>query len=72
MKFNDYKYKRCDYEKVKQIIFKENEVMKSACDYASFKMSFDRIMEQFASVETMFSLAYVRHTINTEDKFYEQ
>lgn len=72
MKFNDYKYERCNYEAIKEVILKDNEAMKSAFDYQSFKNIFDRIMAQFASVETMFSIASVRHTINTEDTFYEK
>lgn len=72
MKFNDYKYERCNYEAVKKEVLNYNDVLKTAKDYTTFKAAFDAIMKIMATVETMMSIAYVRYTINTEDEFYSK
>lgn len=72
MKFKDYKYERVGVDKVKEVMQAAMQQMQVAKDYIEFKQAFDLCVKELAYVETMYSICYVRYTINTKDAFYEQ
>ncbi len=72
MKFNEMKYKRINLEEiVPQIegLLEELSQQKSAED---FYRVFLKEQEIEKKIDTMASLASIRHTINTKDEFYEK
>ncbi len=72
MKFAEFKYERIGVEEVENTLKEAMYEMDNAPDYPAFKRAFDVCCKVLASVETMYSLCYVRYTINTKDPFYEQ
>ncbi len=70
MKFKDMKYERVNIEETKAAVA---DAIKLFCEAESFEKA-DRVflqVEKIASkIDTMFSLAYVRHEIDTADEFY--
>ncbi|MGL5426755.1 MAG: M3 family oligoendopeptidase, partial [Cetobacterium sp.] len=71
MKFNDFKYNRPDYDKIKLTL---NELMSNLKASKNLKNSIEiinKINEVRNNISSMSSIANIRHTINTEDKFYD-
>lgn len=72
MKFSEMEYKRIDAEKVKRDILNIVEKIENATDYQeqiSLYMEADKI---FSRCSTMGQIAYIRHTVNTKDEFYDK
>ena len=70
MKFSEMTYTRPDVEALKERaaqVVKDLELADSARAQADIYLAFE---EEFKVVETMSTLAYIRHTINTKDEFY--
>ena len=70
MKFSEMTYTRPDVEALKERaaqVVKALETAGSARAQADIYLAFE---EEFKVVETMGTLAYIRHTINTRDEFY--
>lgn len=71
MKFNEYEYKRPDYDDIKvryhELLgfFNKAESVEEQYSYVQEINKLDK------EVETMFSLVYVRNSINTADEFYD-
>lgn len=72
MKFHDYPYDRVDYEKSKQWMEEKTLALKNAVDYQVFKAVFDEIQQHNTYCFTMQSLCMIRHSIATQDPFYEK
>ncbi len=71
MKFSDMKYERPDLEKVKNDAQRIMKSFDSAENVDSAEKAFLE-WDRFSShTETMMSLAYTRHSIDTTDKFYD-
>ncbi|MGN1088876.1 MAG: M3 family oligoendopeptidase [Huintestinicola sp.] len=70
MKFNDMKYSRPDPEALKKAAAETVEKIKNAPDADAAAESYLEWDRTAGSFYTMNSLCYIRHTINTEDKFY--
>ncbi|WP_042275445.1 M3 family oligoendopeptidase [[Clostridium] dakarense] len=72
MKFSDFKYERPIYESNKKefnnIVKKINE----SNTYKEQKENIDKLNKLRNSIETMSTIASIRHSINTEDEFYEK
>ncbi|MBO3444445.1 M3 family oligoendopeptidase [Clostridium sp. CCUG 7971] len=72
MKFSDFKYERPKYESNKKefnnIVKKINE----SNTYKEQKENIDKLNKLRNSIETMSTIASIRHSVNTEDKFYEE
>ena len=70
MKFNEMKYERPDFDLVygqmKALLAK----MENAETEAAFFTAYDELEDLSIHLETMGTLAYVRHTIDTKDEFY--
>lgn len=72
MKFSEMEYKRIDAEKVKKDILDITEKIKKATssqEQVELYMAADKV---FSHCSTMGQLAYIRHTINTNDEFYDK
>lgn len=72
MKFQDYKYERMDVAAFKETCEQVVEKMQNAPTYEIFKEAFHTFDDLQAQLDTMRSLCEVRHTVNTEDAFYDQ
>ena len=71
MKFSEIKYERPDIETVKKEILKYAEEMKNADSYTAAKGAFLREDSLKRHVETLITIASIRHDINTKDEFYD-
>lgn len=72
MKFSEMPYVRPDMEEVKTKLKTLTKKLRSAPDYETAKALFLEKEELERHVGTLGTLAYVRHTINTEDPFYDE
>ncbi|MGL5543913.1 MAG: M3 family oligoendopeptidase [Cetobacterium sp.] len=71
MKFNDFKYNRPNYDEVKINL---TELMSDLKDSTNLKIQIEiinKINSIRNTISSMSSIANIRHTINTEDKFYD-
>ena len=71
MKFSEMPYKRPDPEAVKAELKALTEQLKSAASYEEARKLFLEKEEKEKLVDTMGTLAYVRHSIDTRDEFYD-
>ena len=71
MKFSEMLYKRPDAEAVKAGMTELTERLKKAQSYAEARAVFLEKEEKEKLVDTMSTLAYVRHSIDTRDEFYD-
>ena len=71
MKFSEMPYKRPDAEAVKAGLSGLTERLKAAESYEEARAVFLEKEEMEKAVETMSTLAYVRHSIDTRDEFYD-
>lgn len=71
MKFKDMPYERPDAEAAKQWLAAQTEKLKAAESYEQAKALFLEVEEQTKHLQTMFTLASVRHSIDTRDEFYD-
>ena len=72
MKFKDYNYIRPDYEKYKIEFSKLIDEFKSVETFEECDEKFTEIKKMRNTVATMYCIAYVRHTIDTNDEFYNE
>lgn len=72
MKFNEFTYKRPDYEIYKKDFLTLVEQLKAAESLAEVKDAIDRVSELSASLESMGTLASIRNSIDTRDEFYDE
>ncbi len=71
MKFSEMKYTRPDSEEVKAEQQKLTERLRNAQSYEEARAIFLEKEEKEKVVDTMATLAYVRHSIDTRDEFYD-
>ena len=71
MKFSEMPYKRPDAEAVKAKMKAMTEQLKNAANYEEARTVFLKKEEREKEVSTMGVLAYVRHSIDTRDEFYD-
>ena len=72
MKFAEMPYMRPDPDAVKNTLRDLTERLKNAASYAEAKAVFLEKEEEGKRVETMSTLAGVRHSIDTRDEFYDK
>ena len=70
MKFQDMKYERVDIDATKKEIEDAIGLFRAAASFEEAERVFLRVEEISSRLDTMFSLAYVRHEIDTNDEFY--
>ena len=71
MKFSEMPYRRPDPEAVKAELTELTERLRAAASYAEARAVFLEKEEKGKAVETMGTLANVRHSIDTRDAFYD-
>lgn len=72
IKFKDYKYERPDLEKISGEFDQILERFNNAEDLETQNQAIREINQIRNTVDTMGNLVYIRHSIDTEDKFYEE
>lgn len=72
MKFNDMQYVHLDAQKLKDEIIETVEKFKSAKTFEEADKAFYEYGKISDRVETQSALAYIRHTVNTLDEFYDR
>ena len=71
MKFSEMKYTRPDVEAVKKQLSGMIGELKNAPDYAAAREVFLRYDTEERHLNTQGNLAYIRHSIDTRDEFYD-
>jgi M3 family oligoendopeptidase len=71
MKFNEFKYERLDFDKSTKEFAQLLEKLERCDNSTDFKKVFQQLNVYRAHLTTMVSLAQVRHSIDTSDKFYD-
>jgi len=69
--FDTIEYKRPDFEALEKLHIDLKNRLEAACTYAEVRDIIFAADEAMREPETMFTVAYVRNTLNTTDKFYE-
>ena len=72
MKFSEMPYERPDMSALKEQFAALTERLQNAHDYAAARAAFLEEQVLNKHVDTLFTLASVRHTIDTRDKFYDE
>lgn len=71
MKFKDFKYERPNYDLIKETLTNLMKNLKASTDIQEQKHLIHEINAIRNNISSMSSIANIRHTINTEDKFYD-
>ncbi|MBV4418977.1 M3 family oligoendopeptidase [Clostridium tyrobutyricum] len=72
MKFNEFKYERPNYDEVKKSIYNLIENFKNT-DTAKKQYEYIKDINKIRNhIQTVGTLAEIRHSINTQDKFYDE
>ena len=71
MKFSEFKYERPDFNQYKQMMDELTQQFKKASDAKTQLELVAKINKVRSHIETMATLASIRHTIDTRDKFYD-
>ena len=72
MKFSEYTYERPSVDNFKSAFVKQLEIFKTAKSIKEQEESILAINEIRSDFDSMYSLASVRHSIDTKDAFYEE
>ena len=72
MKFNEYKYEHLDLEKIKKEFSELIKSFEKAENVEGQVNAFDEIIKLRNHIETMQTLVSVRHSIDTNDEFYDK
>ncbi|MFQ9738192.1 MAG: hypothetical protein ACLR06_10970 [Christensenellaceae bacterium] len=70
--FGQLKYERPDFEALKAFYEKLIGKVKNAKTYEAVKICMREEEEYSSRVSTMCTIASIRHTVDTSDKFYEE
>ena len=70
--FSDLEYTRPDFEKIKDFYIRLNEKMKKVTSFASVKACIEEEEKFSSEFSTQTTIASIRHTIDTSDKFYDE
>ena len=71
-KFSQIEYVRPDFKKVAKEIKGYIRQMKKATSYQDFKKAFKSCQDVLINVDTLTTLAYIRNTVDMNDKFYDK
>ena len=72
MKFSEMPYKRPNVEEIKKYMIKATEDLKNAVCFEKAEEVFLNMQKDTKHIQTLATLVSVRHSINTNDKFYEE
>lgn len=71
-KFSELEYKRPDFDELKLMLSNAAEAVKNAKDAEEIFAIQHDFEEKSMSLESMMTLVFVRHTLDTRDSFYEE
>lgn len=71
IKFSEMKYERPDFDKTYADMKADLQRLEQAATAEEFFKAFEELDNRSGKFQTMGTLCYVRHTINTEDPFYQ-
>ena len=72
MKFSEMKYEKPDFEKLAERAEKIRAEIEGAATFDDADKAFMEYNSYSKHIATLYSLAYIRHTIDTNDKFYDE
>ena len=70
--FGEIRYERPDFEALKNFYIALNEKVQNAKSYEEVKACIQEGEAYSSRVSTMTTVASIRHTLDTSDKFYEE
>ena len=71
MKFNEYKYERPDYKLVAEKLSIIADKLDASNDLEEIKKLIEELNKVKIEFDTMITLVFIRNSINTQDKYYE-
>ena len=71
MKFSEMPYARPDIDEVKQQLASLTAALRAAGSYEEAKQIFLEEEKLSSHLQTLYALAYIRHSIDTRDAFYD-
>ena len=71
MKFGELPYERIDKEEISKTVKGFTKRLKEASSFEEVKNVFEEFDVYDRHIDTNFTIAYIRHDIDTNDKFYE-
>ena len=71
MKFPEMPYERPDMDEVKQHLASLTAALTAAKTYDEAKQVFLEEEKLSSHIQTLYALAYIRHSIDTRDAFYD-
>ena len=71
IKFADMLYKRPDIEGLKRTMTEATEKVIHAQSYAEVREAFFDVQDKYDEGETLYTIASIRNTMNTEDEYYD-
>ena len=72
MKFSEMPYERPDIEAAKANLAARTEELKNAADFETAEKIFLEVDRESGEVETLITIANIRHDIDTNDEFYDK
>ena len=72
MKFSEMKYERPDFEAAKKLIAENTEKLSAAKSFEEAEKIFLEVDRESGALQTMISIANIRHDIDTNDEFYDR
>ena len=72
MKFSEMPYERPDIEAAKANLAAKTEALKNAPDFATAESIFLELDRESGELETLITIANIRHDIDTNDEFYDK
>lgn len=72
MKFSEMKYEKPDFEKLAERAEKIRAEIEGAATFDDADKAFMEYNSYSKHIATLYSLAYIRHTIDTNNKFYDE
>ena len=72
MKFSEFRYERINYEDIEKEYPALLKELKEAGDPETFMSVFKNINKYRSHIHTMTTLCFIRHSIDTSDKFYDE
>lgn len=72
MKFKDLAYKRPNFDEIVEKISSFLDELENSASEEEFFDLHKKIEQEFAKFNELYTIAYIRNTINTKDSFYEE
>ncbi len=71
MTFQDFHYERPDFNTFKQTFTDKLDTLKATEDFKAQLPLIDAMHEMMGTIDSMYNIVYIRHTIDTKDAYYE-